>query len=385
MIYEEFSSMDNTAKTLEDAMHLLLSSKDEGEVQNAEEYLVQCANKGNDTVRQFFADNCLLEGLCRRGIEWAFEWADNGNEIDFIDYLHYVGFLLECYKNGIWQAKEIIERDYSIDYNYEEKEFVEVLLKSEKDGNNYAHELICQNIAFIPNYDWLTDYFCSDYAWAITENLDKAFQHKKNLKWLESSVKRKNIFAQFILGVLYMGECPNIKPKKESLAAKYLEAAALGGLQDLTNRYRAKLSAEKKSAELNRKKEETETLRMKLEAESIAKKEKEKIENQIEKADAGLLSAEDYLKLGLTLAHSNQIKKNSLKGTKYLKKAAEMGNATAQYYFGKRLIEGQGCRKNWNAGMRWLKKAASLHHPKAMEYVKANDIFLNRIVHRLFK
>jgi len=53
-------------------------------------------------------------------------------------------------------------------------------------------------------------------------------------------------------------------------------------------------------------------------------------------------------------------------------KAAEKGDARAQYSLGVMYLDGIGTQKDKKEAMRWLRKAANQKHPLALETLKSN-------------
>lgn len=54
-------------------------------------------------------------------------------------------------------------------------------------------------------------------------------------------------------------------------------------------------------------------------------------------------------------------------------KAAEKGDARAQYSLGVMYLDGIGTQKDKKEAMRWLKKAADQKHPLAIETIKGSQ------------
>jgi len=54
-------------------------------------------------------------------------------------------------------------------------------------------------------------------------------------------------------------------------------------------------------------------------------------------------------------------------------KAAEKGDARAQYSLGVMYFDGIGVKKNHDAGMKWIKKAAENGHQAAQKILKRNQ------------
>ena len=274
---------------------------------------------------------------------------------------------------------------------------------------NHFAELGAYRYLDVPNlytYDWVEKYLNgnNEVAEIASRFLTEIFRYKEDINWLKKQADAKIPQAQYLLGLLYLGE-GNIIEKNESLAMRYLKAAEEGGCKLLDDYFKEKEEERKwREEEEKRKKEEQKRL---VEEERKRKKEEEerrKIERAqakaledklakesrelIEKAENGELDAEELVKLAIDLAYgdnSKGIKKNANKATKLFRMAAEQGCPEAQCQLGIRMIEGIGSRKNWNAGIKWLKKAFKGGYEPAKTYLSEYDTLLNRMLHKFIK
>ena len=64
-------------------------------------------------------------------------------------------------------------------------------------------------------------------------------------------------------------------------------------------------------------------------------------------------------------------KTNPVLAVRWWRKAAQKGDAKAQYNLGSSYVEGDGVRANRRLGAVWLKKAASRGHKKAEKELRA--------------
>ena len=64
------------------------------------------------------------------------------------------------------------------------------------------------------------------------------------------------------------------------------------------------------------------------------------------------------------------VEKNYVEAVKWYRKAAEQGDASAQYNLGLMYLDGEGVRKNTSEAKRWFKKAADQGHEKAKAHLR---------------
>jgi TPR repeat protein len=243
-----------------------------------------------------------------------------------------------------------------------------------------------------------------EVAEIASKHLSEVFQYKEDYRWLKEQADAKIPQAQYLLGLLYLGE-GNIIEKNESLAMRYIKAAEEGGCKLLDDYFKEKeekrkwreeeekrrKDEQKRAVEEERKRKKEEEERRKLEkeqAKALADKFAKESRELIEKAEKGELEVEELVKLAISLASGNTskgIKKNANKATKLFRMAAEQGSPKAQCQLGVRMIEGTGCRKNWKAGIKWLKKAFKGGYEPAEFYLSEYDTIFNRILHKFIK
>ena len=90
--------------------------------------------------------------------------------------------------------------------------------------------------------------------------------------------------------------------------------------------------------------------------------------NQLRKAaEAG--DAEAQYELGTRLYYGNECKVNNEEAVKWFRKAAEQGHTKAQYLLGQSFVLGMGCKKNKEEAEKWLRKAAEKGYTKANAYL----------------
>lgn len=357
------------------------------------DFLEECVGAGLD-IQEYIDTDELLE-LARRGNQWAF---DSLNEEEYlcIEEPSDIDFFIECENNGI---------DIGC--------FEDFILEGVEYGNenliNHLAELgafVYLDVNNLATYDWVEKHLegNDEVAEIASKHLSEVFQYKEDICWLKEQADKKIPQAQYLLGLLYLGE-RSLIDKNESLAMRYLKAAEEGGCKLLDDYFKEKEEERKwREEEEKRKKEEQKRLveeerKRKKEEEESRKKEKaqakalaDKLAKEsrelIEKAENGELDAEELVKLAIDLAYgdkSNGIKKNANKATKLFRMAAEQGCPEAQCQLGIRMIEGTGCRKNWNAGIKWLKKALKGGYEPAKTYLSEYDTLFNRMLHKFIK
>ena len=376
-------------------------------------FLEACKDAGIDVgdISDYFNLEKLRD-LAREGEQWAFDYL-HAEHYDYIadDIYEYLDFLIECENEGV----DIDEYD---DFIFEGVEYGnENLINHLAELGEFGY-LDVNNLA---TYDWVEKHLegNDEVAEIASKHLSEVFQYKEDICWLKEQADKKIPQAQYLLGLLYLGE-GSLIDKNESLAMRYLKAAKEGGcmLQDdyfkeKEEERKRQEEEEKRLAEEERKRREEEEKRIKEEQKHLAeeerkrKKEEEerrKIENAqakalaeklaeesrelIEKAEKEELDAGELVKIAIDLAYGDKtrgIKKNANKATKLFRMAAEQGCAEAQCQLGIRMIEGTGCRKNWNAGIKWLKKALKGGYEPAKTYLSEYDTLFNRILHKFIK
>ena len=329
------------------------------------DFLDKCEEAGIE-IQEYLDDDRLRE-LAMDGHQWAFDYfVAEGRDL-YIENNDDVYFLIECENNGV----DIGEYD---DFIYEGVEY------GNGDFVNHVAELGAfsyLDVDGLATYDWVEEHLegNNEVAEIASNHLMEVFRYKEDINWLKKQADEKIPQAQFLLGLLYLGD-GGVIDKNESLALRYLKAANAGGCK-LAEEYLTKI--EHVQERLISEKEQA-----KKQAKELAQKAIE----FIERAEKGDLSISELVTLATDLAHgdsSKGIKKNANKATKFYRMAAEQGNAEAQCQMGIRMIEGVGCRKNWNAGIKWLKKSLKGGYEPAKIYLSEYDTFFNRILHKFIK
>lgn len=361
-------------------------------------FLEACKDAGIDVgdISDYFNLEKLRD-LAREGEQWAFDYL-HAEHYDYIadDIYEYLDFLIECENEGV----DIDEYD---DFIFEGVEYGnENLINHLAELGEFGY-LDVNNLA---TYDWVEKHLegNDEVAEIASKHLSEVFLYKEDICWLKEQADKKIPQAQYLLGLLYLGE-GSLIDKNESLAMRYLKAAEEGGCKLLDDYFKEKeeerkwreeeekrKKEEQKRAveeERKRKKEEEESRKIeKAQAKALADKLAKESRELIEKAENGELDAEELVKLAIDLAYgdkSNGIKKNANKATKLFRMAAEQGCPEAQCQLGIRMIEGTGCRKNWNAGIKWLKKALKGGYEPAKTYLSEYDTLFNRMLHKFIK
>jgi TPR repeat protein len=361
-------------------------------------FLEACKDAGIDVgdISDYFNLEKLRD-LAREGEQWAFDYL-HAEHYDYIadDIYEYLDFLIECENEGV----DIDEYD---DFIFEGVEYGnENLINHLAELGEFGY-LDVNNLA---TYDWVEKHLegNDEVAEIASKHLSEVFQYKEDICWLKEQADKKIPQAQYLLGLLYLGE-GSLIDKNESLAIRYLKAAEEGGCK-LTEEYLKEIEEERQrlKEEENRRKEEQKRLveeerkrkkeeeeRKKIEqvqAKILAEKRAEESRKLIEKAEKRELEVEELVKIAIDLAYgdnSKGIKKNANKATKLFRMAAEQGCAEAQCQLGIRMIEGIGSRKNWNAGIKWLKKALKGGYEPAKTYLSEYDTLFNRMLHKFIK
>lgn len=361
-------------------------------------FLEACKDAGIDVgdISDYFNLEKLRD-LAREGEQWAFDYL-HAEHYDYIadDIYEYLDFLIECENEGV----DIDEYD---DFIFEGVEYGnENLINHLAELGEFGY-LDVNNLA---TYDWVEKHLegNDEVAEIASKHLSEVFLYKEDICWLKEQADKKIPQAQYLLGLLYLGE-GSLIDKNESLAIRYLKAAEEGGCK-LTEEYLKEIEEERQrlKGEENRRKEEQKRLveeerkrkkeeeeRKKIEqvqAKILAEKRAEESRKLIEKAEKRELEVEELVKIAIDLAYgdnSKGIKKNANKATKLFRMAAEQGCAEAQCQLGIRMIEGIGSRKNWNAGIKWLKKALKGGYEPAKTYLSEYDTLFNRMLHKFIK
>lgn len=361
-------------------------------------FLEACKDAGIDVgyISDYF-DYDELKNMAREGNQWAFDYLGTEDDLFFMDDLNdYGDFLIECEINGV-------DIGYRDEFIYEGVEY------GDKNIINRLAELGAFGYLDVNNlatYDWVEKHLegNDEVAEIASKHLSEVFQYKEDICWLKEQADKKIPQAQYLLGLLYLGE-GSLIDKNESLAMRYLKAAEEGGCKLLDDYFKEKEEERKwreeeekrkkeeqkrlVEEERKRKKEEEESRKIeKAQAKALADKLAKESRELIEKAENGELDAEELVKLAIDLAYgdkSNGIKKNANKATKLFRMAAEQGCPEAQCQLGIRMIEGIGCRKNWNAGIKWLKKALKGGYEPAKTYLSEYDTLFNRMLHKFIK
>lgn len=361
-------------------------------------FLEACKDAGIDVgdISDYFNLEKLRD-LAREGEQWAFDYL-HAEHYDYIahDIYEYLDFLIECENEGV----DIDEYD---DFIFEGVEYGnENLINHLAELGEFGY-LDVNNLA---TYDWVEKHLegNDEVAEIASKHLSEVFLYKEDICWLKEQADKKIPQAQYLLGLLYLGE-GSLIDKNESLAIRYLKAAEEGGCK-LTEEYLKEIEEERQrlkeeenrrkeeqkrlvEEERKRKKEEEERKKMEqVQAKILAEKRAEESRKLIEKAEKRELEVEELVKIAIDLAYgdnSKGIKKNANKATKLFRMAAEQGCAEAQCQLGIRMIEGIGSRKNWNAGIKWLKKALKGGYEPAKTYLSEYDTLFNRILHKLIK
>jgi TPR repeat protein len=331
-------------------------------------FLEACKDAGIDVgdISDYFNLEKLRD-LAREGEQWAFDYL-HAEHYDYIadDIYEYLDFLIECENEGV----DIDEYD----------DFIFEGVWGNDDFVNRLAELGAfwyLDVDNLATYDWVEEHLegNDEVAEIASKHLSEVFQYKEDYRWLKGQADAKIPQAQYLLGLLYLGE-GNIIEKNESLGLRYLKAAEANGCT-LAKEYITEMEVAQKEEYNKRKKEQERILAVKTE-----------LSNKMEKAEKGELSAQDLLALATDLAYgdvSKGIKINANKATKFYRIAAEQGSPEAQCQLGVRMIEGTGCRKNWKAGIKWLKKALKNGYEPAETYLSEYDTLFNRMLHKFIK
>ena len=328
------------------------------------DFLEECVEAGLDIQEHIDPD--ILRDLAKGGHQWAFDYLEAEDNLYIDDFYDYLDFLIECSNNGV----DI--RDYD--------DFIYVDVAGNEDLINYLAKLGefgYLDVDDLATYDWVEEHLegNEEVAEIASKHLSEVFQYKEDYRWLKEQADAKIPQAQYLLGLLYLGE-GNIIEKNESLGLRYLKAAEANGCT-LAKEYITEMEVAQKEEYNKRKKEQERILAVKTE-----------LSNKMGKAEKGELSAQDLLALATDLAYgdvSKGIKINANKATKFYRIAAEQGSPEAQCQLGVRMIEGTGCRKNWKAGIKWLKKALKNGYEPAETYLSEYDTLFNRMLHKFIK
>ena len=328
------------------------------------DFLEECVNAGIDLMEYIDSDILIL--LAEGGNQWAFDYL-NEKEYLWIEKPSNIDFFLECENNGV-------------DIGCHEETICSFIEYGDNNLINHFAELGAYkylDVDDLTTYDWVEKHLegNDEVAEIASKHLSEVFQYKEDIWWLKEQADKKIPQAQYLLGLLYLGEGSLIE-KNESLAIRYLKAAEEGGCK-LTKEYLKEIEEEEE-----RKKIEQE------QAKILAEKRAEESRKLIEKAEKGELEVEELVKLAIDLAYGDKskgIRKNVNKATKLFRMAAEQGCPEAQCQLGIRMIEGTGCRKNWNAGIKWLKKALKGGYEPAKTYLSEYDTLFNRMLHKFIK
>ena len=354
-----------------------------------------------------YIDSDILIELAKGGNQWAFDYLDTEGGLYMDDMCDYVDFLIECENNCV-----------------DIGDYYEFIYEGVEGGNENLINHLAELGAFeyldvnnLATYDWIEKCLNgnNEVAKIASKHLSDVFQYKEDINWLKKQADAKIPQAQYLLGLLYLGE-GNIIDKNESLALRYLKAAEEGGCKILDDYFkekeeerkcreeeekRRKAEQERTAEEERKRREKEESRRMAEQKRAVEEERKRKKEEEerrkrlaeesrelIEKAEKGELEVELLVKLALDLAYgdtSKGIKKNANKATKLFRMAAEQGCPEAQCQLGIRMIEGTGSRKNWNAGIKWLKKALKGGYEPAKTYLSEYDTLFNRMLHKFIK
>lgn len=332
-------------------------------------------------VRDYIYNNCddeVLKENALNGNQWAFDvLCYNGLEC-CVDNEDYILFCIECKEKGIDIYDTLGGLDDSIEYD---ESIVELLASLQAYDFLEEHELA--------TYSWIEDSLDGNdiVAEIAEEHLDKVFEYEEDFQWLKKKADAKVPQAQYLLGLLYLPNDLGIVNENKSLALRYLKAAKEGGCELAGKKIEALEAEEQKEKEEKQKKlqaEKEERLRQKQAEKECA----ESVKANIQKAENGELGIEEVVELAYWLSTGTSpvgIKKDAKKSTKLYRIAAKAGNTEAMYQLGRRMIEGEGCRKNWNAGIQYIRKAAKANHVRAQHFIKREDTFVNRVLHKFIK
>lgn len=331
-------------------------------------FLEACIDAGIDVGDiSYYFDLEELRDLAREGEQWAFDYL-HAEHYDYIadDIYEYLDFLIECENEGV----DIDEYD----------DFIFEGVWGNDDFVNRLAELGAfwyLDVDNLATYDWVEKHLegNDEVAEIASKHLSEVFQYKEDIWWLKRQADKKIPQAQYLLGLLYLGE-GGVIDKNDSLAIRYFKAAEEGGCK-LTKEYLKEIEEEEERRKIE-----------KAQAKALAEKLAEESRELIEKAEKEELDAEELVKLAIDLAYGDKskgIKKNANKATKLFRMAAEQGCPEAQCQLGIRMIEGTGCRKNWNAGIKWLKKALKGGYEPAKTYLSEYDTLFNRMLHKFIK
>jgi len=81
--------------------------------------------------------------------------------------------------------------------------------------------------------------------------------------------------------------------------------------------------------------------------------------------------------LGVYYSNGEDVKKDEVRATAWLRKGAMAGNKTGMYYLAMNLENGEGVEKDLPAAMEWYKKAGDAGHAKAM--FKVGEFYSNGV------
>lgn len=321
-------------------------------------------------VRDYIYNNCdeeVLKDSALNGNQWAFDVLKYNGFSCCDDYEDFVTFCIECVENDV-------DIDDALDGLYESIENDEstVELLASLEAYNYL------KVNDLATYSWIEDSLDGNdiVAEIASQHLDKVFEYKEDFQWLKKKADAKVPQAQYLLGLLYLSNGTNVVSENKSLALRYLKAAKEGGC-DLANE-----KIETLEAEAQKEKEE------KQRQKQAEKEREESVKAKIQKAENGELGIDEVVELAYWLSTGTSpvgIKKDAKKSTKLYRIAAKAGNTEAMYQLGRRMIEGEGCRKNWNAGIQYIRKAAKANHVRAQHFIKREDTFVNRVLHKFIK
>ena len=90
--------------------------------------------------------------------------------------------------------------------------------------------------------------------------------------------------------------------------------------------------------------------------------------------------ADAQYKLGKRYEDGNGVESNEVAAVKWYRKAAEQGDATAQYELGRRYATGKGVETNKAEAAKWTRKAAEQGHVDAQYFTGMNYKFGNGVV-----
>ena len=168
----------------------------------------------------------------------------------------------------------------------------------------------------------------------------------KAAQWFGKAAEQGNPYAQYELGSLYLIGVG--VPKDLDKAIELSEKAVQGGEQKAVE-FLAKAKAEK-------------------EKEERARKEKEALEKLIKAAEQGDANAQ-YELGNLCLVGGDFVSKDVKKASEWFGKAAEQGNPDAQYELGSLYKQGTGISQDDAKANKWFKKAAKQGNKRAKNFL----------------